>query len=166
MMEIRLYSNNDIESKIKEYESSTEFLKEQNKCMKDSNLIDFISNTNKFKFDSCFDHKGAKSFLKSKGVALKEISIDDYLIEEKEETKYKNGEKRRHKSTSSKALDKKTTKQIRNGLAIYKKKIRSMKNLDLFYNPQTTLEPQIIGKKNQRKSITKVIKKMYIEQTL
>lgn len=151
MMEIRLCSNNDIESKIKEYESSTGFLKEQNKYMQNSNLINFISNTNKFKFNSCFDHKGAKSFLKSKGMALKEISIDDYLIEEKEEIKYKKGEKRSHKSASSKALDKETIKQIRKGLASYKKKIRSMKNLNLFYNPHTTLELQIIGKNKPKK---------------
>ena len=151
MMDIKLCSNNDIESKIKEYESSTEFLKEQNKNMQNSNLIDFVSNTNKFKFDSCFNRKGAKLFLKSKGIALKEISIDEYTIEEKEEIKNKKREKKRHKSASSKVLDKNAPKQIRKGLASYKKKIRSMKNLDLFINPYNTLEPHVIKKKKSKK---------------
>ena len=47
-----------------------------------NNLKDFISNTNKFNFTSAFDHKGAKSFLRSKGTALKEINIEDYISEE------------------------------------------------------------------------------------
>ena len=48
-----------------------------------SNLIDFISNSNKFNLNSAFDHKGAKSFLKSKEKALKKIIIDDNLYDEK-----------------------------------------------------------------------------------
>ena len=155
MMENKLYSNNNIESKIKNIESSTEFLKDQNKNTQNSNLIDFISNINKFKFDSCFDHKGAKSFLKSKGIALKEISIDDYLIEEKEEIKDKKREKKRHKSISSKALDTKSTAQMRNGLASYKKKVKSMKNLDLFFIHGTTFQPHVISKKKSKRNLYK-----------
>lgn len=151
MMENKLCSNHDMESKIIECESCSEFLKVQNKNIQNSNLIDFISNTNKFKFDSCFDHKGAESFLKSKGMALKEICFDEYLIEEQNEIKNKKREKKRNKSVSSKALDKKADKQIRNGLASYKKKIRSMKDLDLFYNPHTTLETHDICKKKSKK---------------
>ena len=151
MMENKLFSNNELESKINNYENSREFLKDQNKNIQNSNLIEFISNINKFKFDSYFDHKGAKSFLKSKGMALKEISLNEYLIEEKEETKDKKREKKRHKSISNKALDTKASAQIRNGLALYKKKIKSMKNLDLFYNHGTTLQPHIISKKKSKK---------------
>ena len=61
-----------------------------------SNLIDFISNSNKFNLNSAFDHKGAKSFLKSKEKALKKIIIDDNLYDEKcikspkKKTKYLN----------------------------------------------------------------------------
>lgn len=159
MMENKLYLNNDIESKIKKYESSTEFLKDQNKIIQNSNLIEFISNLNKFKFDSCFDCKGAKLFLKTKGLALKEISIDDYLIEEKEEIKDKKSEKKRHKSVSSKAMDTEASSQIRNGFALYKKKIKSMKHLNLFYNYGTTLQPQVIKKKKSKKKHYKSGKK-------
>ena len=151
-MENKLCLNKNIESNVKENESSSEFLKDQNKNIQNHNLIDFISNANKFKFDSCFDHKGAKSFLKSKGMALKKISINEYLIEKNEEIKDKKREKKRHKSASSKALDKKADIHIKNGLASHKKKIRSMKNLDLFYNPHTTtLEAHVIGKKTSKK---------------
>ena len=166
-MENKLCSNNDIESNVKEYESSSEFLKAQNKNIQNSNLIDFISNANKFKFDSCFDQKGAKLFLKSKRMALKEISIDENLIEEKEEIKDKKREKKRHKSTSSKALDKNVDNRIKNGLASYKKKIRSMKNLDLFYSPHTTLEPHVIGKKKSKKKQDKSNKEnVYIKNII
>lgn len=48
-----------------------------------SNLIDFISNLKKFNLNSAFDHKGAKSFLKSKEKALKKIIIDENLYDEK-----------------------------------------------------------------------------------
>lgn len=41
------------------------------------NLINFISDLNKFSFSSAFDHKGAKSFLKSKEKALDEIILDE-----------------------------------------------------------------------------------------
>ena len=60
---------------------------------------------------------------------VKEISIDDYLIEEKEEIKDKKREKKRHKSISSKALETKSTAQMRNSLASYKKKVKSMNKL-------------------------------------
>ena len=48
-----------------------------------NNLISFISNLNKFNFNSAFDHKGSKLFLKSKEKALKKIIIDDNLYDEK-----------------------------------------------------------------------------------
>jgi hypothetical protein len=61
-----------------------------------NNLKDFISNINKFNFTSAFDHKGAKSFLRSKGKALKEINIEDYSISEEEETSDNENTKTKH----------------------------------------------------------------------
>ena len=55
-----------------------------------SNLINFISNSNKFHFNSAFDHKGAKSFLKSKEKALKKIIIDENLDGDEKNIKSKN----------------------------------------------------------------------------
>ena len=43
-------------------------------------LKEFISNANKFNFNSAFDHKGAKLFLYSKNKALEEIKIDENII--------------------------------------------------------------------------------------
>ena len=97
------------------------------------NLKDFISNLNRFNFSSAFDQKGAKSFLKSKGRALKEICIDDNLLDEEQQNR-KTEEKKRHKIASCKGFDKYITKQLKKEMISYKTKIRSTKNLNLLDN--------------------------------
>jgi hypothetical protein len=97
------------------------------------NLKDFISNLNRFNFSSAFDHKGAKSFLKSKGRALKEICIDECLSDEEEQNK-KKGEKKKHKIASCKGFNKNITKQLKKDLISYKTNIKSMKDLHLLHN--------------------------------
>ena len=52
-----------------------------------NNLINFISNLNKFTFSSAFDYKGAKSFLKSKEKALDKIIIDENIQSHKNDKK-------------------------------------------------------------------------------
>ena len=52
-----------------------------------NNLINFISNLNKFTFSSAFDYKGAKSFLKSKEKALDKIVIDETILSHKSDKK-------------------------------------------------------------------------------
>ena len=52
-----------------------------------NNLINFISNLNKFTFSSAFDYKGAKSFLKSKEKALDKIVIDETILNHKSDKK-------------------------------------------------------------------------------
>lgn len=96
------------------------------------NLNDFISNINKFKFSSVFDYKGAKSFLKSKGIALKEICIDDNLSDEEEQNKKKE-EKKRHKITSCKGFNKYISKHLKKDILSYKTRIKSTENLHLLH---------------------------------
>ena len=70
-----------------EYYLMKEKYSKQNKRMSISkDLIEFISNINKFNFNSAFDHKGTKSFLNSKKKALEEIKIDENIIYEEENT--------------------------------------------------------------------------------
>ena len=52
-----------------------------------NNLINFISNLQKFAFSSAFDYKGAKSFLKSKEKALDKIVIDETILNHKSDKK-------------------------------------------------------------------------------
>ena len=77
-----------MENSVFEYEQNStkkyEVYKNKNVInINKSNLINFISNSNKFNLNSAFDHKGAKSFLKSKEKALKKLIIDDNLYDEK-----------------------------------------------------------------------------------
>ena len=98
-----------------------------------NNLKDFISNLNRFNFSSAFDHKGAKSFLKSKGRALKEICIDECLSDEEEQNKKKE-EKKKQKIASCKGFNKNITKQLKKDLISNKKNTKSMKNIHLLHN--------------------------------
>ena len=45
------------------------------------NLNDFIHQKKKFKINNCFDKKEAKKFLASKDMAMKEIKLDDEIID-------------------------------------------------------------------------------------
>ena len=64
-------------------------------------LIEFISNLNKFKFNSAFDHKGAKYFLHSKEKALKEINLEDNIINSEENSE--NEKKQIHSKINTKS---------------------------------------------------------------
>ena len=80
----------DIEGEgIKKYVFKNKSVSNLNK----SNLIDFISNSKKFNFNSVFDHKGAKLFLKGKEKALKEIILDENFTDEISLESKKNKEK-------------------------------------------------------------------------
>ena len=78
-------------------------------------LLEFISMKNKIIFKSCFDHKGAKQFLKAKDKALEEFTLIDeieiidnqkkkILSSKKIHHKYfaKNGKKKIHKKKNNK----------------------------------------------------------------
>ena len=76
--------------------------------MNKSNLMDFISNSHKFHFNSAFDHKGAKSFLKEKEKALKKIIIDDNMSDEQSIE----SNKKKHKFLNLPNMDSNENKQI------------------------------------------------------
>lgn len=97
------------------------------------NLKDFISNLKRFNFSSAFDHKGAKSFLKSKGKALKEISIDDSLSDGEEQIRKKE-EKKKNKNASCKDFNKNITKKLKKDMLFYKTKNKSTKNVQLLHH--------------------------------
>ena len=115
------------------------------------NLKDFISNLNRFNFSSAFDHKGAKSFLKSKGKALKEICINENISDEEEQNKKKE-EKKKHKISSSKYI----TKQLKKDMISYKTKIKSTNNLQIFQN-QIYDDHSKEKKKSKKKKFKKVV---------
>jgi uncharacterized protein YifE (UPF0438 family) len=119
-----------------------------------NNLKDFISNLNRFNFSSAFDHKGAKSFLKSKGKALKEICIDDNLSDKEQEQKKE--EKEKHKIASCKGFNKYITKQLKKEMISYKTKIKSTKNLHLLHN-HTYADHSKEKKKSKKNKFKKVV---------
>lgn len=103
--ELKFLINKEIDKQIGKYFTNIDYIKKENNYISQSNkncsitseLKEFISNPNKFTLTSAFDHKGAKSFLKSKIKALKEITIDDNIISDEE-----NSEKEEDKLTNSK----------------------------------------------------------------
>ena len=56
------------------------------KCL---NIIDFISQKNKFYMEDSFDFRGTREFLASKEVAMREIKLNDEIVEEKKKKKKK-----------------------------------------------------------------------------
>jgi hypothetical protein len=61
-------------------------------------LLEFISMKNKIIFKSCFDHKGAKQFLKAKDKALEEFTlIDEIEIIDNQKKKILSSKKIHHK---------------------------------------------------------------------
>ena len=148
-------------NKLERLENSTEFSrngKNDNKIQERSsqkNLQYFISNPNKFNFSSAFDHKGAKSFLKSKGKALKEIILDGSISEEEEEKEeeiiIKKEEKKRRKYPSSKFITKDSKNQIKK-YSLEKDKIISRNYLETINNHICyTLENHNKSKKKSKK---------------
>ena len=147
-------------NKLERLENSTEFSrngKNDNKIQERSsqkNLQYFISNPNKFNFSSAFDHKGAKSFLKSKGKALKEIILDGSMSEEEEKEEeiiIKKEEKKRRKFPSSKFITKDSKNQIKK-YSLEKDKIISRNYLETINNHICyTLENHNKSKKKSKK---------------
>ena len=66
MMENKLFSNNELESKINNYEICTEFLTDQNKNIQNKNLIEFISNINNLNLIHALITKEQSHFLNLK----------------------------------------------------------------------------------------------------
>ena len=90
-------------------------LTDESQKIMNKNLLDFISMKNKIIFKSCFDHKGAKKFLKAKDKALEEFTLIDeieiidnkkkkWMSSKKIHHKYlaKNGKKHNHKKKNNK----------------------------------------------------------------
>ena len=101
-----------------------------------NSLKEFISNVKKFNFSSAFDRKGAKSFLKSKGKAIQEIDLNEYILDENErkvEVNKKDGETQK-KNVSCKGFNKKIRKELKDNMISYKQKIKSMKTINKFKN--------------------------------
>lgn len=99
------------------------------------NLKDFISNLRK-NFSSPFDHKGAKNFLKSKGKALKEIELNENILDKEDEIKAESKQKffKNIKHKSSKGLNNNLIKDFRVNRHSSNEGIKTMKNLKIINN--------------------------------
>jgi hypothetical protein len=69
--------NYNVEYSFKE---NSKYSKQNKSIYTSKDLKEFISNLNKFSLNSAFDHKGSKSFLHSKKIALKEINLEENII--------------------------------------------------------------------------------------
>ena len=127
-------SNNNLglDLKIEKIERNQDSIKKENTITNiykssPNNLKDFISNLKKFNFKSAFDHKGSKSFLKSKGKALEKICLNENLLEE---NKIKKKHNKKRKNCSCKIINKKLKKEIKNKYTHeQKEKKKEYKNL-------------------------------------
>ena len=82
-----LSKSNDNTDLLNTKEDSKVIKNEKTFQTNNNNLINFISNLNKFTFSSAFDYKGSKSFLKSKEKALDEILLDENIQNHKNDKK-------------------------------------------------------------------------------
>ena len=175
-------------NKLEIIDDKTEYLKNNNidnkisekPCQK--NLQYFISNTKKFKFSSAFDHKGAKSFLKSKGKALKEISIDDNSSEQEEKDMKKNSSLKIHNKDTNKKKKKditsdnekiKTTNHdtINNSHSDNTLKIKKKKKLESYIDNQIYIRKFLneefnVKKKKAKKFCSQIELKMFNDKSL
>jgi hypothetical protein len=111
---------NHLHLEIKKTKNRTSIgLTDEKQKIMNKKLLDFISMKNKIIFKSCFDHKGAKQFLKAKDKALEEFTLIDEIeiiddqkkkilsskkIHQKIHHNYfaKNGKKKNHKKKNNK----------------------------------------------------------------
>ena len=81
---------NHLNLEVKKTKNRTSIgLTDESQKFMNKQLLDFISMKNKIIFHSCFDHKGAKQFLKAKDKALEEFTLIDEIdiIDNKKNTK-------------------------------------------------------------------------------
>ena len=92
-------------------------LTDESQKIRNKKLLDFISMKNKIIFKSCFDHKGAKQFLKAKDKALEEFTlIDEIEIIDNKKKKILSTKKIHHKH------------YVKNGKKYSHKKIKKKNN--------------------------------------
>ena len=124
----------ELNNEMKNNKSKSESTKKDN----DTNVIyrplqtelrDFISNVNKIHISSAFDRKGTKSFLKSKGKALKEIDLNEDILDEKESKEKHIKKKEIKKNFSYKVFNTNIIPEPKDNMTSYKEKIRSEKNI-------------------------------------
>ena len=94
-------------------------------------LKSFISNNKKFSFCSAFDRRGAKSFLKSKEKALKEIEMNEKLLDKKFTKKASK------KKSSRKTINESSKKSVNNSkkgntLNVFRLKTKSSNYVNIF----------------------------------
>ena len=135
--------NYNVENSFKE---NSKYSKQSKSFYTSKDLKEFISNLNKFSLNSAFDHKGSKSFLHSKKIALKEINIDENIISdeghsEKEINQIKDS---KINAKSSKGL---INKSRRNTLLC-------PENIDIPENKKSTQSPR---KRHKGNNLLKVI---------
>ena len=96
-----------------------------NRKEKQLNLLDFITQKNKFKMKKFFDQKATKKFLESKNLALMELNLDDESDElyNKEFKSYNTKKKSKNKRTKTKTK----SKYIAKNTFTPEKKIRASK---------------------------------------
>ena len=71
---------NHLNLEVKKIKTRTSIgLTDESQKIMNKQLLDFISMKNKIIFHSCFDHKGAKQFLKAKDKALEEFTLIDEI---------------------------------------------------------------------------------------
>ena len=81
---------NHLNLEVKKNKNRTSIcLTDESQKFMNKQILDFISMKNKIIFHSCFDHKGAKQFLKAKDKALEEFTLIDEIdiIDNKKNTK-------------------------------------------------------------------------------
>jgi hypothetical protein len=172
-----LESDQDVElnNEITNNKSKSETTKKDNS----TNIIDrpiqdelknFISNLNKFHFTSAFDHRGAKSFLKSKGKALKEIDLNENILDEEESQKKHKKKKELKKNASFKAFNTNIIPEPKYNMASYKEKIKSEKNIkkirtnNIPTNNTNTIEKSKKSKNKIKKLRSSKNNDIYLEQ--
>ena len=133
-----------------------------NKNICESNLKEFISNANKFNFYSAFDHKGAKYFLKSKGKALKEISIEDISITDDESSEKEN--KNTRKAKKEKERRHKHHKSSHQNTAVNSKKYIFSSNLESRHQSAKNASKKAFSLKNKNKEILNLVNKKAIKK--
>ena len=80
--------NLDTNHKIKEpSETNINYVKTNNKLNNFQQLLDFLSDKNKFSLNSNFDDKGSEEFLCGKSDAMKKIELNEYIFEEENTNK-------------------------------------------------------------------------------
>lgn len=133
-----------------------------------NNLKDFISNTNKFNFTSAFDHKGAKSFLRSKGKALKEINIEDYISEE--ETSDNQNMKTKHEKREIEPRTKGVHKHHHRQASINPRQHIFLSNIELKYlspkNKKKIVNKKFITKKKSANFCSQIELRMFKDKAL